>query len=310
MKKITDSAIFNQVVKNAKVMNSIGNINVQRDMVTFDKIEEPLQVIRKRMNFPTKVKSLNYLETGKVILIDNPEYSLPKYLNTLGRVHNGNLVAVVDISQFARFSSTTNSYDVFPKTLFSLIQNGTILLELINNWNRFNNNINLIKYGSITYAKLVAKVMDKLFAISINNFKQDTVMFFLAKFFLINMCDKAPSETIDNIAHSACLNRSSLQMIKEEESSFTEDAYDDIFKLFENMKNIKGLNSLNVRSFIENWARMYGEASLLALDYLPCFYSMIFSSIVNGNINKDFIIENAAGKFVGQVYTEFSRLVG
>jgi len=147
VKKITDSAIFNQVVKNAKVMNSIGNINVQRDMVTFDKIEEPLQVIRKRMNFPTKVKSLNYLETGKVILIDNPEYSLPKYLNTLGRVHNGNLVAVVDISQFARFSSTTNSYDVFPKTLFSLIQNGTILLELINNWNRFNNNINLIKYG-------------------------------------------------------------------------------------------------------------------------------------------------------------------
>jgi hypothetical protein len=309
MKKITDSALFKQVATNSSVINSIKEIYVDRDRIDTEKLDEAINIINRKMTFATKGKTMAHLNQGNIVLISNPLIRLPKYLNTLGKAHAGKIVSIVDISNYANLNKTTGLYDIYPKTLFNLIQNGAILVELVNNWNRYTTNMNIIKYGAIVYAKLVGKVMDKLFAVSIDNFKHDLVSFFLAKFFLINMCGKVDSETIDNIAYNACFNKSSLKLIKEEEEKFDEDAYEDIFKFFENLRFIKGMQDLNVRSFVENWARMYGESTLLALDYLPSFLAMIFGSVVNGNVAKDYLIESVAGKFISSIYTEFSKLL-
>jgi hypothetical protein len=309
MKKITDSALFREVSSNSKVVNSLKNINIDRDKIDPQKFDEALNIISRRMIFASKGRVLNHFNKGNVVLVSNPLHPLPKYLNTFGKIYNGKIVAIVDVSYYARLNKSTEMYDIYPKTLFNLLQNGSILIELMNNWNRFTNNMTIIKNGAISYSKLVGKVMDKLFAINIDNFRQDLISFFLAKFFLINMCGKVDSETIDNIAYHACFNKSSLKLIKEEEMRFTEDVYEDLFKFFDNLKEIKGMQDLNIRSFIENWARMYGESTLLALDYLPSFFSMIFGSVVNGNVAKDYIIESVAGKFISPIYTEFSKLL-
>jgi len=309
MKKITDSALFREVTSNTSVINSIKSIYIDRDKLDLGKLDEAINIINRRMTFATKGKVMSYLNNGDIILISNPLIKLPKYLNTLGKVYGNKVVAIVDIANYASLNKTAESYDIYPKTLFSLAQNGAVLLELVNNWNRYTSNTSIIKNGAIVYSKLVGKVMDKLFAIGIDNFKQDEIHFFLAKFFLLNLCGKANSETIDNISYNACTNKSSLKLIKEEEKKFDKDAYEDIFKFFESLKYVKGMQDLNVRSFIENWARMYGESTLLALDYLPSFISMIFSSVVNGNIAKDYIIESVVGKYVSPIYTEFSKLL-
>lgn len=309
MKKITDSAIFNQVVSNPSVINSIKGIHIERDKVSTDKLDEAINIINRRMTFATKGRAMQYLNQERVVLIHNPIIQLPKYLNTFGKAHNGKIVALVDISHHITLNKTTGMYDIYPKTLFNLIQNGAILLEMVTNWNRFTNNMTIIKNGAITYAKLMGKIFDKLFAINIDNFKQDFMNYILAKFFLINLCGKVNNETVDNIAYHACFNQSTLKLIKEEEAKFDTNMYDNIFKLFLALNEVKGMHDLNIRSFIENWARMYGESSLLALDYLPSFMSMIFGSIVSGNIGKDYIVENVAGKFINDIYTEFSKLL-
>jgi len=309
MKKITDSALFRQVASNQNVIESIKNIHIERDKVDKTNLDESINIINRRMIFSTKGRTMQYLNNDDIILISNPTVRLPKYLSVLGKVHGNKIVAVVDINYFANQNKTTGMYDIYPKTLFNLMQNGMILLELVNNWNRYTNNMTILKSGAVVYSKLVGKVMDKLFAINIDNFKQDLVNFFLAKFFLINLCDKVDSDTIDNIAYHACMNKSSLKLIKEEEIKFDDTAYDDIFNLFNNLKEIKGMQDLNVRSFVENWARMYGESTLLALDYLPSFLSMTFGSVANGNIAKDYIIESVAGKYISTMFTEFSKLL-
>ncbi|AMS01365.1 virion protein [Bacillus phage AR9] len=309
MKKITDSALFRQVVANESVVKSIKNIHVSRDRVDITKLDESLNIISRRITFPTKGKTMQYVNKGDIILINNPTIKLPKYLSTFGKVEGGKIVALVDIGYYSTVNKTTGMYDIYPKTLFNLMQNGTILLELVNNWNRFTNNMTILKNGAIVYSKLVGKVMDKLFAINIDDYKLDLINFFLAKFFLINLCGKTNNDTVDNIAYHACFNKSSLKLIKEEEMRFDNNAYEDIFKLFDNLRDIKGMKDLNVRSFVENWARMYGETTLLGLDYLPSFLSTIFGAVVNGNISKDYIIESVAGKFINSIYTEFSKLL-
>jgi hypothetical protein len=311
MKKITDSEIFKQIIANGKVVSSIKEVHIQRDKVDLGKLDEPLNVISRRVNFGTKSKVVQSLKSGDVVFIHNPIIDLPKYLNTFGKAGSGGkVVSLVDIQHYVRTNKETEMYDMYPKTMFALAQNGMILNELINNWNRYTTNMVILKQGAIVYSKMVGKIMDKLFAINIDEFKQDLINFLLAKFFLIGMCDKVDGDTIDNIAYNACFNRSSLKLIKEEEGKLVdEDTFTNVFSLFNSMKEIKGMHSLGIRSFVENWARMYGEASLLALDYLPSFLSVIFGSVVNGNITKDFIIESVAGKFINNIYTEFSKLL-
>jgi len=54
---------------------------------------------------------------------------------------------------------------------------------------------------------------------------------------------------------------------------------------------------------------MYGESTLLAMDYLPAFLNMIFASIVGGNLNKEYIIDSVAGKTNNKAFMEFSKLI-
>jgi hypothetical protein len=310
MKKITDSALFRQVASNQSTVNGLRNIHLERDKIDPQNVDEAISVINRRVIAATKGRTMQYFNQGRIVLIHNPLIQLPKYMGTFGKANAAKqLVAVVDISHHSHLNKANGMYDIYPKTLFSMMQSGMILIELVNNWNRFTNNMSILKGGSIVYSKLMGKVLDKLFAINIDPFRLDMISFFLAKFFLINMCGKTNNETTDNIAYHACFNKSSLKLIKEEEARFDNSAYDDLFNFFDNLKDLKGMQDLNARSFIENWARMYGESTLLAMDYLPSFFSMIFGSVVNGNLAKDYIIESVAGKFISNVYTEFSRLL-
>ena len=168
----------------------------------------------------------------------------------------------------------------------------------------------IVKNSCIAYCKLAGKILDKLFAINIDPFRMDLLYFLLAKFFLINLCDRSNNETVDNIAYnSCCLNGSSLNLIKEEELNLNKNLYQDIFKFFNTITSINSLSTLNIRTFIENWTRMYGESTLLALDYLPSFLSFIYGTAINANIAKDYIVENTAGKAILESYIEFGKLL-
>lgn len=307
MRKLSDSAIFNQLASNEQLMLSINSINFTRDKIDFRELEEEINSINRRMNYPTKGKILYNVTNNNIALINNPSIVLPKYMNVIGKLHDRKMCPVIALNNNVTFKN--GNMEVMPKTLFALLQNATILLELFNNWNRYTMHVELIKNGSISYSRLMGKIFDKIFAINIDDFKSDMVHFFLAKFFLINMCDRAMSETINNIAYSSCFNKSNLELILDQEKKFSSDVYKSIFSLFTNMKSIHGLEGLNIRSFIENYVRMYGESTLLSLDYLPSFFNMIFSSIVNGNLNKEYIIDSVCGKTNNRLFLEFSKLI-
>ena len=309
MKKITDSAVFNQVIKNDAVKQSIKEMSIERDAVNLKDLEEPLGIINKRMLYPSKGNINEALRDGQIVLINNPTLKLPKYLNTVGKISGHGIVSVVDISNFAHVAKETGMIDIYPRTLFALCQNGFVLNELLNNWNKVTTNIGIVKHSSFIYSKLLGKIMDKLFAINIDKMKSDTVYYLLAKFFLVNMCGRMDNDTTDSIAYFSCFNGTKLEYIKQEEIALGENIYTDIFSFFDALSSLKGMFDLNARTFVENWARLYGESTILALDYLPYFLATIFSVATSGNIAKDYIIESIVGKNINSVYNEFCKIV-
>ena len=60
---------------------------------------------------------------------------------------------------------------------------------------------------------------------------------------------------------------------------------------------------------MENFTRMYGEGSLLALDYLPSFIQCICGAAIGGGLNKDYMYESVAGKIIQNLYLTISKLV-
>ena len=54
---------------------------------------------------------------------------------------------------------------------------------------------------------------------------------------------------------------------------------------------------------------MYGEGSLLALDYLPSFIQMISSSVIGGNLVKDYFIDSVSGKSNNKIYVQFCSIL-
>lgn len=307
MKKITDSAIFMRVVNNQGVMDGIKNINTSKDAVTLKLLSEPLGIIEKKMIGPTKSSIMEGIKSKEIVIIYNKTLALPKYLNTIVKMENNKLISTVNITSFIGSYNENTGITIYPKTLYTLLQNGFITRELVTNWNKYTNKVSIIKNLSIAYSKLFIKILDKLFAINLDDFNSDLVSYLVSKFFLINMADKVDNEVISDLAYFSCNNSSSLNLIKEQELTFTSNKFDNIITLCENIRDVRGLNSLSVRTFTENWARMYGEPSLLAIDYFPAFMSMVYGSTLGGNLYKDTIIMNIAGKWINASFTEFAR---
>ena len=302
MKTLADSAIFNQMVSRPDLLNSMKLVNLSLDKVSETTIQNELNTINRRMNYGTKSKALDYLAKEKIVLINKEGLKIPKFLSIFGLKNNNNLHIAVNISPF----KTKN--EIYPKTLFALLQNALISYELATNWNSYVNNIELIKNSCISYSRLMAKIFDKIFALDLDRTKSDFMSFVFAKFFLINICDKNDSDTINALALKACFNKTSERILIGMESDY-EIIYQDIFSLFKILERIEGFNHLNIRSFIENYVRMFGENSILSLDYLPAFFHMIMSSIIAGGLVKDNMIENVAGKFNSKIYTSIVKLL-
>lgn len=306
MKKITDSFIFQQVVKNEAVKSAIKNVVINKHEVKPTAFEDQLSIINKRMRYAGKDKVMELYNKGVLIPIYNPTLGIPKYLNTFLRADGSKVISVCDITNFSRIN-TEGYADITAKTLFTLLQNGAVNYEVVNNWNKYTTNVNIIKNGAIIYSKLFGKVLDKLYAIKVDPFKDDLVHFLLAKFFIVNMCDRVPTETVDRIAFHAATKGSSYNLIVAEANQLNENAFDDI-EMFIKALSTLNMKNLNIRIVVENFARMYGEATLLGIDYLPAFLNIIFGVSVQGSIVKDYVIDGICGKQIESLYIEFFKL--
>ena len=304
MKTLNDSAIFNQMIRKPDLINAMKVINASGDKLSPSDFENEITIINRRFNYGTKGISLDYLCDGKIILINKPHLKIPRYISIFGMKMMGELKVVVNLSNYI----SKKDGSIAPKILFAYLQNAMISYELATRWGSFVNNVALMTQSAISYSRLVTKIFDKLFAIDIDKNKSDLISYIFAKFFLITVCDRENTETTKNIAQKACFNGTSLKYLEMMEQEYGL-VYNDIFSLFEILKGIEGLNSVNIRSFIENFVRMYGENSVLALDYLPAFYHMIFSSVISGGLYKDTMIDNVSGRFNSKIYTQIIKLL-
>ena len=307
-KRLTDCFIFTELMFNDKLKKSLNGYMIESSKINLEDIQEQLLQIKKRYNFPSKAKIFQGLKDEVIIPTYNDSYNMPRYFNVFGKKVNGQPVFVVDLTRYASIGRATNTLSINTSDLFTLLQNAVVLGELTFNEKKYINNMKFIKTAMMCYCEMVSKVLDKNYAISTSPVTYDIYRFYISKFFLKNICGKKDEKNMDAMAYNSVINGTRLSTIQE--YNIPDKSYLNIKELLTGLSTINNNSKVdNIRGFVESYVRMYGEGTLLSLEYLPTFTSVLMGTAVGANLNKDFIIASVTGKSRDSFINAFNVIV-
>lgn len=305
LKSTNQSYIFNMLNKNNVVNNTVKEL-LRAEDVEPSSIEEQLMIINKRYNEPLKREVLRAYDEGKIRLKYSKEIKLPTAMPFILIKSSGGVVAVISLSTYSYKLEKSGDMSIDPKKLYTLMESAYIALKYTTNNLRYASASNLLTHGSIMYANMVYSAINKKFNIGMDKKKSELVMYFSAKFFMINVLAKNidAMEIINNTAKKNCKTLSPM-VIAEADDEFEINAYKDISVFMEELSRVCEIHGLNVRNFLSTYMQMYGEGTLLGLELFPYFMMNICSAEHGAFMNNQYMFENIIEKDGPKLYGVF-----
>ena len=305
LKSTNQSYIFNMLNKNNAINNTVKEL-LRAEDVERSSIEEQLMVINKRYNEPLKREVLQAYKEGKIRLKYSKEIKLPTAMPFILIKSSGGVVAVISLSTYSYKLEKSGDMSIDPKKLYTLMESAYIALKYNTNNLRYASASNLLTHGSIMYANMVYSAINKKFNIGMDKKKSELVMYFSAKFFMINVLAKNidAMEIINNTAKKNCKTLSPM-VISEADDEFDINAYKDISLFMEEVSRVCDIHGLNVRNFLSTYMQMYGEGTLLGLELFPYFMMNICSAEHGAFMNNQYMFENIIEKDGPKLYGVF-----
>jgi hypothetical protein len=318
MKSIKESYLFKLQDKTYDLEKKMIAYQPSLDDLDLELIDEPLTTIRKRFNgYPARNIILNDLGLSIKPIFNKERIHIPVLLPAylMNNPHpKGDLdrvIAIVNLTNYARYNNKDNLLDIEPRQLFALLQTGESLLTCIKKWNSITMSQNICKVGSLIYSRFFIKVLDKMFAVNFDRVKADKIKFVASKFFLINMLEKnSSSDIINNMAYGNCTGNTSRNTINQFNEDFNPNAYLNFANLLQQLAlEVEGLGALTVRTFLDTAMKLYGQSVVLAFDYFPMFLHMVFSVVIGARFNSEFVLEGVLGREADILYNDFNNFM-
>lgn len=304
------------ILATKNISNTLTNVVLSRDEVQAELIAEPLRTINRRFSFASKHRTLELYGNKKVILLSNKEtLQLPQTLPAWTAADNvRGYVTYVNFTPF--MPNNLDSTDITRK-LYAMLQFGTVMNESVKYYDKLAYSNNILKLGAKLYSGLMVKVFDKIAGVGIDPLHKNQLTFFFAKYFMINLLGRKPSESIDAIAHnltidSGRLAKESFETAVGEEMNVTTQT--DLYGkgILETIKAVTEskdwLNKVNNRNFVQNYLGLYGAAALIGMERIDYFLAIVASYTIDAGIVNDYSLATVFGRDANDLYSEFVRL--
>jgi hypothetical protein len=176
----------------------------------------------------------------------------------------------------------------------------------------------LAKSGSVVYARMMHKVIDRITGIGMDRMRSDQVKFVLAKYFLIGMMGRAANETTDSIATAATAGSANNALVDFESAlgqatgaASQAELYGKGFLDFIDAlaKAAPWMARLTARGFVQNFSSMYGPPSLLMAEDAGYFYALMATHQAGAEIISGFSFDPVYGREGDESLDELARLV-
>jgi hypothetical protein len=308
-KKLSELSLMTILAQSKDVIKTLSSdAIIESAIIPKESIKENVSLIKRRFKFAGVNKTINDYEIGRVIPIFKYDLQIPPFIPVWLKSYKGKPSAIVNLTMFAR-GKTKEELEIDNRKLFALLQSGTIVLSLYENYSKIINSSVLQKELSKIYVKMLSKCADKNYALNISKIDYDKFSFLVSNFFLINLMEKN-NDTTRDISFNNTKYGTTRATIDRTEAEF-EIEYDSIIDFYKVAVpgSIDSMKSCNPKQMFETFISMYGESSMLALESLPYFLVNIFAPVVGGYINNEALLLNLAQDSINKAYNEYFRLI-
>ena len=290
---------------------------LNRDAVPHADLEDGLRAISRRFErFPLKGRALDLYTNNRVHLLSNKEtVQVPTLLPGWRVGGDRGPMAYVNVTQYTP-AAGASQMDV--RKLFGFIVLGAVLVDTYESWGKISASMPLAKSGSVVYARMMHKVIDRITGIGMDRMRSDQVKFVLAKYFLIGMMGRPANETTDSIATAATAGSANNALVDFESALgqaagvasqaelYGKGSLDFIDAL---AKAAPWMARLTARGFVQNFSSMYGPPSLLMAEDAGYFYALMATHQAGAEIISGFSFDPVYGREGDEALDEMTRLV-
>jgi len=312
MKKLTAGEVYKNTYKgNTEIQNAI-NQQLSQDIgvITPEHIESALITLRNKSKasyFPLLSEALTLFETRGIIKLFNLSASnagrsripttMPYFIGMarnkfkeMDNVGNKKDIAVfVNMYRIGNWSADESLYNgVSPLTdLYTCLESGVIGYKLLVQQmsDKVFNDKNVLEYLIKVYTYMFSLAMQKTkTTYSGSEFQADAAHFLIARFLLLNVLEKNDSDIVDDYAYLAVQNKSSIASLK----SFEEISMIDYTSLSGFLKSFGQAfynnEPVDLASFENKWLSLYGDATGLAIEFVPYLLHFLFATFHNATL--------------------------
>lgn len=300
---LNDSVIFQTFNRNSELMNVI-NLCIKNGLVLDDSYiqEQILQIKRTRIS-PIADKVLDAYEKKDIIVIYAKNMKVPQALPYAILKIQGKMKAFIFVNNYGKISKNkdgTEDYLNMPmKDLYVLMEGAFIALTYYRYPVQITKNLGLMKLCSQIYAGMFMRILNKEYALSLQQDIYDQVYFTVAKYFLERVWESKNDDINTSYAINALLspNKTDLMITNDE---YNNAKITNIGMLMDFIaKRSERMGKLNLRYFTQCWLNTYKPGAIFGMETLPYFLyiieaTMIGSFLINQPIVSS-IIKNIKG---------------
>lgn len=225
-----------------------------------------------------------------------PENPLPKPIRVFAAKDikgNKKINAFIDISNIIT-ETNNNRYKVNTSVLIAYLLSAKHNMMYYGIPGAFSNKSQLVLLETRAFAKLFTHVIDYLGNISVIPENREKMMYLSAEYFLYNHLKLTDEDRIHEIAMKVADITESQQNI----FNIVSDGKDlkTLPGFVDTVKTIFKMNKLTLSLVIEKWMFLYGAATVLSLEFLPSFLTMITDAYSGVYLNNQKSIEKILAK--------------
>lgn len=225
-----------------------------------------------------------------------PENPLPKPIRVFAAKDikgNKKINAFIDISNIIT-ETNNNRYKVNTSVLIAYLLSAKHNMMYYGIPGAFSNKSQLVLLETRAFAKLFTHVIDYLGNISVIPENREKMMYLSAEYFLYNHLKLTDEDRIHEIAMKVADINESQQNI----FNIVSDGKDlkTLPGFVDTVKTIFKMNKLTLSLVIEKWMFLYGAATVLSLEFLPSFLTMITDAYSGVYLNNQKSIEKILAK--------------
>ena len=314
---LSDSVIFQTFNHNAEMSQIITSALSNSIVITPEYIEEQILQIKRTNISPLAENVMKAYEEGDITLLYANVKKIPQALPFFVTKMKGKIKAFVFVNNFGTLTKQKNGsnqkfLNISMKDLYVLMEGALTAYTLAYLPQRANKSLALMKLSCNIYTNMILRILNKEYAISIEQDLYAKIAFVIGKFFITKVWGYTNENIVFNYARStinSVISSTELLVINQLYDETEIKNIQDLMKFIATFS--PRLGSLNFRYFVQCFINTYKATSMFGMECLPYFLFTIQSSMIGSFIVNQPIISDITKTIKGMnnFYPELVKII-